>query len=206
MAPLPPHKRPLQRLLQVAGQRGQSLWRNWRMRRVVGVVGGGDEDGVDLGAEFVEHFPEVGELGDFGVFLGDGEGGAAAEVAPVDVTEGDDFFVEGGLDGAVAHLADADDGDADFLGGGLGAEEGGGAEGGEGGGFEEVAAGCHEGGEWRVESGGVMRSDDGYFGGREGRTMGFWEPCDSLFSVLGLRWMELGERLAERRGAVVSNQ
>jgi hypothetical protein len=76
----------------------------------------------------------------------------------------------------------------------LGAEEGGGAEGGEGGGFEEVAAGEH--------------GDCGLRIADCGETMGKGGPCGSLFSVLcslfsvlGLRRVELGERLAERRGA-----
>ncbi len=81
----------------------------------MGVVRGGNEDGVYLAAFLVEHLAEVGKLGDGGIFFGLFEGAASAEIAPVHIAKRHDLFVAGGLHRAATHLADADAGDADFL-------------------------------------------------------------------------------------------
>lgn len=111
----------------------------------VGVVGGSDEDGVDVVRHGVEELAEVGEgfgLGKEGL----GFGGVGSE--QVDVAEGHDLAESASVEGfevVEALVADADDGEVNGGGGRAlpaqetGGEEGEGAEG--GGGFDEMAAG-----------------------------------------------------------------
>ncbi len=81
----------------------------------VGVIGRGDGDGVDLLAHLVEHLAEVGELSGLGVL-----GGFGVEALLVDVADGDEVGVLGGLLAvAVAFAADADAGEVDPLVGGF---------------------------------------------------------------------------------------
>ena len=107
----------------------------------MGVVRGGDEDGIDLAAFLVQHLAEVGELGDVRIFLGLFKGAAAAEIAPVHIAEGHDLFIAGGLHRAASHIADADAGHADFLLRVSGTQNVGPGEGTQGGSLEEMAAG-----------------------------------------------------------------
>lgn len=81
----------------------------------MGVVRGGDEDGIDLAAFLVQHLAEVGELGDVRILLGLFKGAATAEIAPVHIAEGHDLFIARGLNGTPTHLTDAHAGDTDFL-------------------------------------------------------------------------------------------
>jgi hypothetical protein len=71
------------------------------------------------------------------------KGAAFAMIPPVHITKSDDFFLARTLDGPVAHLADADDGDTDFRLGhrALSVHARGRRKGAESDGFEELAAG-----------------------------------------------------------------
>ena len=82
-------------------------------RRRVGVVGGGDVDGVDRSGDLVEHLPEVGEpLRPFVELTGGGE------VAGVDVAQGHHLNVRmGGERGEIGspHAADTDPGQTQLV-------------------------------------------------------------------------------------------
>ncbi len=104
------------------------------------VVGGGDDDGVDVGGFFVEQVAIVAILSGFAVDVV-----GVVEHVGVDVAEEGDVLVRQVDDVVPAFVAAADDGEVEFfVGGGGGAsgesgDEEGGAEG--GGGLEKVASG-----------------------------------------------------------------
>lgn len=107
----------------------------------VGVVGRGDDDGVDVLLFFQHH--AVVHVGFRRRVTGEGRRG----VVGIDVTECDDVFAGAGFEvgGALALGADADGGEVEFIARSLGAEKVAAeklkAERGRGGGGEETAAG-----------------------------------------------------------------
>ena len=83
------------------------------------MIGGADDDGVELAGFFFEQFAVVGVATGFGEALS-----KAVEVRFVDVADGDDVFARDAVDIFRRTIGRADDGDVEFFVGGFGSCDG----------------------------------------------------------------------------------